>query len=62
MPVNIKGFTIKNNDCSFTIVLNAKHTREQNLISYAHELEHINNGDFEKHCNVSLLEFITHNN
>ena len=60
MPVSIKGYTIKNTDCTFTIVLNARHTREQNLLSYAHELEHILDGDFEKGCNVGILEFIAH--
>ena len=60
MPVSIKGYTIKNTDCTFTIVLNSRHTREQNLLSYAHELEHILGGDFEKSGNVGILEFIAH--
>lgn len=62
MPVSIKGYTIQNSDCSFTIVLNARHTREQNLLSYAHELAHISNGDFEQLHDVSELEFFAHKN
>ena len=61
MPVSVRGYTTYNKDCTYTIVLNARHTREQNLLSYAHELEHINNGDYDNNCDVDALELAVHN-
>ncbi|MBR3762230.1 MAG: hypothetical protein IKK59_05750 [Lachnospiraceae bacterium] len=60
MPVSIRGYTVKNKDCTFTIVLNSRHTREQNLLSYSHELAHIDNGDYDNNCDVSILEMAAH--
>lgn len=60
MPVAIKGFTVQNSDSTFTVILNARHTREQNLLSYAHELSHINNGDFDQEYNIGKLEYLAH--
>ena len=61
MPVSIRGYAVKNKDSTFTIVLNARHTREQNLLSYAHELAHIENGDYDNNCDVGILEMSAHN-
>lgn len=60
MPASIKSFTVSNPDMSYTIVLNAKHTREQHLISYHHEMTHIENGDFDKRCSTDLIEIYAH--
>lgn len=61
LPTTIPAFVISNADGSYTIVLNAKHTREQHLKSFAHEMEHIENGDYEKICSADLLELWAHN-
>lgn len=60
MPVSIKAYTVLNRDMSYTIILNSRHTREQHLISYHHEMKHIENGDYEKKCDVGLLEIKAH--
>lgn len=61
MPTTIKAYTVMNNDDTYTIVLNAKLSDEQHLKSYHHEMKHIENGDYEKHNNVGLLEIVAHN-
>ncbi len=48
MPATIRSFVVSNNDTNFTIILNAKLGREQQLKAYLHEMDHIRNGDYEK--------------
>ena len=60
LPTTIPAFVVANTDCSYTIVLNARHSREQHLKSYAHEMDHIMNGDYEKKYSVDLIEFWAH--
>lgn len=60
MPVSIPAFVKANSDGSYSIVLNARHTRERRLQSYEHELKHIQNGDYDKKCNADIIEFYAH--
>ena len=48
LPCTIRSFVVSNNDTNFTIILNAKLGREQQLKAYLHEMNHIRNGDYEK--------------
>ena len=49
MPSSIGGFTLYSGlDDYFTIVLNQNLSHEKNLESYAHEMSHILNHDFDK--------------
>lgn len=61
MPPTIRSYVVSNADMSYTIVLNGRLTREQNLISYKHELEHISNGDYDKKCSIDIIEINAHN-
>lgn len=61
MPTTIPAFVVSNADGSYTIMLNARHSREQHLKSYVHEMDHILNGDYEKRCSIDLIEFWAHN-
>lgn len=61
MPPTIKAYTVSNPDCTYTIVLNSRLSREQHLISYYHEMAHIKNGDYERKCSVDLIEVNAHN-
>ena len=57
----IKAYTVNNCDDSFTIVLNSRLNREQHLISYHHELTHIENGDYDRQCkDVDMVEIFAH--
>lgn len=60
MPTTIRSFVVSNNDMSFTILINAKLGRSQQLIAYKHELEHIKNGDYDKHCSADSIELAAH--
>lgn len=59
MPTTIRSYVINRNDF-YTIVLNSRLNFEQNNASYEHELQHIKNGDYEKKCSVSMIEFMAH--
>lgn len=60
MPTTIRSYVVANADFSFTVVLNSKLSHEQHLLSYKHELEHILNGDYDKKCDVDIIEFNAH--
>ena len=59
MDVLIGEQVIKNNDDSYTILLNARLSHERQLECYKHALLHINNEDFEKD-NADVIEFNAH--
>ena len=58
LPAGVKAFTVLKDDY-YTIVLNQNLTREQNEVSYQHELHHIINNDFEK-ADVQKIETKAH--
>ncbi len=60
MPTTVKAYTVNNRDNSYTIVLNSRHTREQHLRSYHHEMVHIEHGDYDTAADVDLIEIHAH--
>lgn len=60
MDVLVGEQVIKNNDDSYTILLNARMSHERQLECYRHALLHINNNDFEM-GNADRIEYIAHN-
>lgn len=59
MPTRIKGQTVKNEDGSYSVFLNSRMANNQIKKTYRHEIEHIENGDFEKN-NVQSIEATAH--
>lgn len=59
MPTRVKGQTVKNEDGSYSIFLNARMAQNQIEKTYLHEIEHIKMEDFEKEC-VQRIEAYTH--
>ncbi len=59
LPNTIGGYTIKQDDY-YTIVLNQNLSHDKNLITYAHEISHITNNDFESNCSAGLIEIYAH--
>ena len=59
MDVLVGEQIIKNNDDSYTILLNARLSHERQLECYRHALLHISNDDFEKD-NADVIEFNAH--
>lgn len=60
MPSTIRSFVVENNDMSFSIIINSRIGKEQQLIAYKHEIEHIKNGDFDKRSSAESIEIIAH--
>jgi len=48
LPTSIRGFVYSDENGDPVIVVNARLTREQNMKTYDHEQQHIENGDMEK--------------
>lgn len=61
MPVTIKAYTMHCNDDTHTIVLNSRHSLEQLMKAYHHEMKHIENGDYDKQRkDVQVVEIFAH--
>lgn len=60
LPVRIRGITVMNSDDSFTIFINARLSSEMQLQAYDHEIEHINNKDYDHFYGADKLECIRH--
>lgn len=59
MPPTIHGF-IKETDGYYTIVINSRLSRDMQQQCFLHELEHLENNDFEKD-NADEIERMRHN-
>ena len=60
LPVTVKAFVHRNDDDSYTIILNSRLCREQNVKSYLHELQHIDNADLESFETDDSIEYRRH--
>jgi len=58
MPAKIEGMTVKNNDDSYTIIINAGLSSIAQCKAYDHEMQHINNHDYDHIYDVNQLELI----
>lgn len=54
LPPTVRGFVSKDVDGEPIIFLNARLSREQNRITYNHEVEHIKKGDLD---NSNYIEY-----
>ena len=59
LPTSIRSFVVCQDE-DFTIVVNDRLSYENLLQAYAHELYHIQNGDFEKKTDVNAVERNAH--
>ena len=59
LPCSVRGFT-KKHAKGCTIVLNSRMSREQNIITYKHELKHISEGHLDREVNVQEVESELH--
>lgn len=60
MDVLIAERIIKNNDDSYTVLLNSRLSRERLMEAYNHAIQHIHEDDFEKET-ADKIEFDAHN-
>lgn len=60
LPTDMRGFLIANADGSNTGILNARLSREQNYLTYLHELKHIDCNDFYADASANDIESARH--
>lgn len=60
LPCSIKAYTLVNSDGTYNIILNARHSHHQHLLSYHHEMQHIEKGDYERQTTADLIELFAH--
>ena len=60
LPTAIRGFTVRNADDSYSIFINAGMSDVMQRDAYDHEIEHINNHDFDNIYDIGYLESIRH--
>ena len=58
-PAGFHGMLVRNEDESYTILLDPNDTQERRLEAYQHELRHILNWDFAK-ADIQLIEKNNH--
>ncbi|MDF3000562.1 MAG: hypothetical protein K0Q48_681 [Bacillota bacterium] len=56
LPHGVRGFTKKNKDGSYTIMINARLSSEMQIATYDHEIMHIENGDYDRKIDVNETE------
>lgn len=60
LPVKCPGYARKNEDDTFTILLNSRLNMEQQRAAFIHELSHIDNNDFDVDMQADLIEGMRH--
>ena len=60
LPTSIRGFTVRNNDGSYTIIINAGMSAIMQRDTYDHEIKHIDNHDFDHIYDINYLESLRH--
>ena len=63
LPCKVKALSLKNEDDSYTIVLNSRLNAEQQRESFRHEIGHIRNDDFDtggSQGGIDKIEYFAH--
>lgn len=62
MPHTVRGCVVRDYDGDefFTIMINARMSKDMQLSAYKHELEHIDFGDFSSGLPIDLIESVRH--
>ena len=60
LPTTVGGYTLRDHGGGYTIVLNSRMSRERQLDTDRHELEHIRHDDFSSSLSVDLIEIHAH--
>ena len=60
MPAKIEGLTVRNSDGSYTILINAGLSSIAQCRAYDHEMDHINNRDWDHIFDAGEAEQVRH--
>ena len=61
LPAAVAGLSVKSPDEGYTILINACLNAEKQYQAYRHEMQHINDKDFDYIFDVNELEDMRHN-
>lgn len=56
LPPKVKALVAENDDGTYSLYLNAKNDKKRNVLAYLHELEHIENNDFQNGKTIQQVE------
>ena len=57
-PETVHGFTVMVDVGVYDIFINSKMSHHMQIETYDHEIRHIDNGDFDKMYDVTVLEYM----
>lgn len=60
LPSRVGGFVVEDEDGDYVVVMNARHSREANMETYRHEVEHITGRDFDRSETADEIEAARH--
>lgn len=60
LPTRVRGYTVRDKNGDFCIVLNARINQESRIKTYEHEVKHIKRGDFQRCVSADLIEIYAH--
>lgn len=60
MPTTVQSFIRENPDMSFTVIVNARCSRESNIAAYWHELSHLERDDLDSDDPADQIETEAH--
>lgn len=60
MPAKFGGLTVRNEDGSYTILINAGLSALAQCEAYDHEMDHINNHDYDHIYDANKIEWLRH--
>lgn len=60
LPHGVRGYTIRNDDGSHSVIINARMSCEMQIETYNHEIAHIDSEDFSLCDEINSLEYERH--
>lgn len=56
LPPAVHGMTVQDEEGNYNIYLNSRHTYEANVNTFQHEIQHIQNDDFNRQAHIKDIE------
>ena len=60
MPCTIHSYVMLNRDDTYTVIINSRLSIDMQEQAMEHEMEHIQNGDYDRNCSLNLIEIHAH--
>ena len=56
LPPKVKALVAENDDGTYSLYLNSKNDKQRNILAVIHELDHIENNDFQNGKTIQAVE------